>query len=121
MIRILKCGISAEQDAAEQSKVRQTVEPIIADIERRGGAAVREYSHRFDGWNPPESRLTREESRLAGRLGKLIKPCTCQRVKPEANAMIGEYCSRWCALEGFAGHQAPADLRIRRYGAKAAA
>jgi sulfopropanediol 3-dehydrogenase len=35
--------------------------------------------------------------------------------------MIGEYCSRLCALEGFAGHQAQADLRVRRYGTKAAA
>ncbi len=61
MIRFLKRGISAEQDAAEQSKVRHTVESILADIEKRGDAAVREYSQKFDGWNPPEFRLTREE------------------------------------------------------------
>ena len=40
MIRFLKRGVSAEQDAAEQSRVRQTVESILADIERRGDDAV---------------------------------------------------------------------------------
>ncbi|TAN53045.1 MAG: histidinol dehydrogenase [Betaproteobacteria bacterium] len=61
MIRFLKRGISAEQDAAEQSRVRQTVESILADIETRGDAAVREYSQKFDGWNPAEFRLQRGE------------------------------------------------------------
>ena len=61
MIRFLKRGISAEQDAAEQSRVRQTVESILADIGTRGDAAVREYSQKFDGWNPAEFRLQRGE------------------------------------------------------------
>ncbi len=30
--------------------------------------------------------------------------------------VIGEYCSRLCAIERFAGHQEQADLRVRRYG-----
>jgi sulfopropanediol 3-dehydrogenase len=66
---------------------------------------------------------TRKAARYTGGLwvGKFIKTCTYQRVKPEASAMIGEYCSRLCALEGFAGHQAQADLRVKRYGTKAAA
>ena len=49
-------------------------------------------------------------------VGKFIKTCTWQRVTPEATAMIGAYCSRLCALEGFAGHKAQADLRVARYG-----
>ena len=49
-------------------------------------------------------------------VGKFIKTCTWQRVTPEAAAMIGAYCSRLCALEGFAGHKAQADLRVARYG-----
>ena len=61
MIRFLKRGISAEQDAAEQSRVRQTVEAIIADIEKRGDAAVREYSQKFDNWNPADFRLKPDE------------------------------------------------------------
>jgi sulfopropanediol 3-dehydrogenase len=34
----------------------------------------------------------------------------------EASAMIGEYCSRLCALEGFAGHGEQANIGVRRYG-----
>src|SRR3979409_2692927 len=61
---------------------------------------------------------TMKAARYTGGLwvGKFIKTCTYQRVKPEASAMIGEYCSRLCAVEGFAGHKAQADLRVKRYG-----
>lgn len=61
---------------------------------------------------------TRRAARYTGGLwvGKFIKTCTYQKVKPEASAMVGEYCSRLCAIEGFAGHQAQADLRVARYG-----
>jgi sulfopropanediol 3-dehydrogenase len=66
---------------------------------------------------------TRKAARYTGGLwvGKFIKTCTYQRVKPEATAMIGEYCSRLCAIEGFAGHKAQADIRVRRYGKRRAA
>jgi pimeloyl-ACP methyl ester carboxylesterase len=30
--------------------------------------------------------------------------------------MIGEYCSRLCHMENFAGHGEQANLRVRRYG-----
>jgi sulfopropanediol 3-dehydrogenase len=61
---------------------------------------------------------TRKAARYKGGLwvGKFIKTCTYQKVKPEASAMIGDYCSRLCAVEGFAGHKAQADLRVKRYG-----
>mgnify|MGYP001254915385 FL=1 len=50
-------------------------------------------------------------------VGKFMKTCTYQKVlTDEASAMIGGYCSRLCALEGFAGHGEQANLRIRRYG-----
>ena len=61
MVRYLKQGISAADDAAEQSKVRATVEGIIADVEKRGDAAVREMSEKFDKWSPPSFRLTQAE------------------------------------------------------------
>ena len=63
---------------------------------------------------------TRKAARYTGGLwvGKFIKTCTYQRVKPEASAMVGEYCSRLCDVEGFAGHKAQADIRVRRYGHK---
>ena len=65
---------------------------------------------------------TKLAARYTGGLwvGKFIKTCTYQRVSPEATATIGEYCSRLCALEGFAGHKAQADLRVARYKSKAA-
>jgi sulfopropanediol 3-dehydrogenase len=65
---------------------------------------------------------TKLAARYTGGLwvGKFIKTCTYQRVTPEATATIGEYCSRLCALEGFAGHKAQADLRVARYKSKAA-
>ncbi|MFX1674811.1 histidinol dehydrogenase [Paraburkholderia sp. A2WS-5] len=65
---------------------------------------------------------TRKAARYTGGLwvGKFLKTCTYQKViTDEASAMIGEYCSRLCALEGFAGHGEQANLRVRRYGNKA--
>ena len=62
---------------------------------------------------------TMKSARYTGGLwvGKFIKTCTYQRVlTDEASALVGEYCSRLCALEGFAGHKEQADLRVRRYG-----
>ena len=67
---------------------------------------------------------TRRNARLTGGLwvGKFIKTCTYQRVlTDEASVMIGEYCSRLCAIEGFAGHKEQADIRVRRYGRNEAA
>jgi sulfopropanediol 3-dehydrogenase len=64
---------------------------------------------------------TRKAARYTGGLwvGKFLKTCTYQRVAPEASAMIGEYCSRLCELEGFMGHKEQADIRVRRYSAAA--
>jgi sulfopropanediol 3-dehydrogenase len=62
---------------------------------------------------------TKKAARYTGGLwvGKFLKTCTYQRVTTDAaSAMIGEYCSRLCALEGFAGHGEQANIRIRRYG-----
>ncbi len=62
---------------------------------------------------------TKKAARYTGGLwvGKFIKTCTYQRIlTDEASALIGEYCSRLCALEGFAGHGEQANIRVRRYG-----
>jgi sulfopropanediol 3-dehydrogenase len=61
---------------------------------------------------------TKEAARYTGGLwvGKFLKTCTYQEIRTdEASAMIGEYCSRLCAIENFAGHQEQADLRVRKY------
>lgn len=64
---------------------------------------------------------TNKAARYTGGLwvGKYIKTCTYQKVTTdEASAMIGEYCSRLCMMEGFVGHAEQANLRVRRYGHK---
>lgn len=64
---------------------------------------------------------TKKAARYTGGLwvGKFIKTCTYQRVlTDEASALVGEYCSRLCALEGFAGHGEQANIRVRRYGGR---
>jgi sulfopropanediol 3-dehydrogenase len=64
---------------------------------------------------------TKKAARYTGGLwvGKFIKTCTYQRVlTDEASTLIGEYCSRLCALEGFAGHGEQANIRVRRYGGR---
>ncbi len=63
MIRYLKEGISEEQAATEDARVRQTVENILEDITSRGNKAVREYSERFDQWGPQSFQLSAAEIR----------------------------------------------------------
>jgi sulfopropanediol 3-dehydrogenase len=64
---------------------------------------------------------TMKAARYTGGLwvGKFLKTVTYQRVlTDEASTMIGEYCSRLCMLEGFAGHAEQANVRVRRYGGR---
>jgi len=64
---------------------------------------------------------TQGAARYTGGLwvGKFLKTVTYQRVTTDAaSAMIGEYCSRLCVLEGFLGHAEQANIRVRRYGRK---
>lgn len=64
---------------------------------------------------------TKGAARYTGGLwvGKFIKTHTYQRVlTDEASATIGEYGSRLCMLEGFAGHAEQANARVRRYGGR---
>ncbi len=61
---------------------------------------------------------TNRAARYTGGLwvGKFLKTVTYQKVTPEASVVIGEYCSRLCAIEYFWAHKAQADLRLARYG-----
>jgi sulfopropanediol 3-dehydrogenase len=64
---------------------------------------------------------TMKAARYTGGLwvGKFLKTVTYQRVlTDEASTMIGQYCSRLCMLEGFAGHAEQANVRVRRYGGR---
>jgi sulfopropanediol 3-dehydrogenase len=68
MAQYLKRGRDAALRAEDDSKVRATVETILADIEARGDAAVRELSVKFDRWDRKDFRLTDAE----------IKDCLAQ-------------------------------------------
>lgn len=61
---------------------------------------------------------TGRAARYTGGLwvGKFLKTVTYQRATREASVVVGRHCSVICAVEGFAGHQRQADLRVERYG-----
>lgn len=62
---------------------------------------------------------TRRAGRYTGGLwvGKFLKTHSYQKVTTdEAAALVGEYGSRLCMLEGFVGHAEQCNIRVRRYG-----
>jgi sulfopropanediol 3-dehydrogenase len=61
MARWLKRGMDASAIKAADAKVRETVEHILAKVEARKDAAVRELSEKFDKWSPPSFRLSEQE------------------------------------------------------------
>ena len=63
---------------------------------------------------------TKGAARYTGGLwvGKFLKTVTYQECTAEASVLIGQYCSRLCAIERFWGHKEQADLRLRRYAGK---
>ena len=65
MIRYLKRGKDVQVRADDDAKVRATVEGIIRDIEARGDEAVRDYSRKFDDWDPADFRLSQTEIEAA--------------------------------------------------------
>jgi sulfopropanediol 3-dehydrogenase len=71
MARYLKRGMDASAIKAADAKVRETVEGILADIEARRDAAVREFSEKLDGWSPASFKLTANEiERAISQVGK---------------------------------------------------
>jgi sulfopropanediol 3-dehydrogenase len=68
-VRYLKQGKDPAARAEADRQVRETVERILADVEARGDAAVRELSQKFDGWSPKEFFLSPAEVREA--IGKV--------------------------------------------------
>lgn len=61
MIRVLKPGRSLDAKAEDAAKVKAAVEAVLADIQARGDAAVRDYSETFDKWSPATFRLSQAE------------------------------------------------------------
>src|SRR5271170_3588373 len=71
MPRHLKRGMDASAIKAADAKVRETVEQILADIDARKDAAVRDLSQKFDNWSPPSFKLTPSEvERAIGQVKK---------------------------------------------------
>jgi sulfopropanediol 3-dehydrogenase len=71
MARYLKTGRDAGEVALDDAKTRQLVEGILADVEKRGDAAVRDLSAKFDNWSPDTFRLSERE--IESALGKVRK------------------------------------------------
>ena len=64
---------------------------------------------------------TKKAGRYTGGLwvGKYLKTHCYQKIMTdEAAALMGEYGSRLCMLEGFVGHAEQCNVRVRRYGGK---
>jgi sulfopropanediol 3-dehydrogenase len=64
---------------------------------------------------------TRKAGRYTGGLwvGKFLKTHSYQRITTDgAAALVGEYGSRLCMLEGFVGHAEQCNIRVRRYGGR---
>jgi len=71
MARYLKRGMDVSAIKAADAAVRATVEQILADVEARGDAAVRELSQRFDKWSPASFRLSPQEiERAIGQVAR---------------------------------------------------
>ena len=57
VVELKRARPKAVDDEVSQS-VSRTVTDLLTDIRARGEAAVRQYSEKFDGWDPPSFRLT---------------------------------------------------------------
>ena len=71
MPRHLKRGVDASAIKAADAKVREMVEQILADVDARKDAAVRELSQKFDNWSPTSFKLAPSEvERAIGQVRK---------------------------------------------------
>ncbi len=61
MPRWLKRGMDASAIKAADAKVRVTVEGILAQVDERKDAAIRDLSKKFDNWEPKDFKLTPQE------------------------------------------------------------
>src|SRR6516165_2085043 len=74
---IKTAALTGQQEEAD-AQVRSTVETIIADVAKRGDAAIRELSERFDKWSPPSFKLSEDE--IVGLVAK-VAPQTIGDIK----------------------------------------
>ncbi|MCO1653703.1 histidinol dehydrogenase [Pseudonocardia humida] len=71
----LKPAAATDRTDRTAEDVAERVRAIIADVRARGDAAVREYSARFDGWEPERFRLSPErvEELVAGLPAQVVE------------------------------------------------
>jgi sulfopropanediol 3-dehydrogenase len=122
---------SAEEAVAEADRIAAEHVEILTENPRWYLDRMTNYGSMFLG---PETNVsygdkvigtnhtlpTKGAARYTGGLwvGKFLKTVTYQECTPEASVVIGDYCSRLCAIEKFWGHKEQADLRLRRYGGR---
>jgi sulfopropanediol 3-dehydrogenase len=126
--RVIVCGDNAEMLATANELAFEHVQIMTGDddffldgLTNYGSAFLGpmtnvSYGDKVIGTN--HTLPTQGASRYTGGLwvGKFLRTVTHQRVTdPASSAMIGEYCSRLCEIENFAGHKAQADIRVDRY------
>jgi histidinol dehydrogenase len=56
-----KLAALTRYDAAQDPKVQTTVRKILADVRKRGDAAVRDYTRKFDGVSPKDFALGKQD------------------------------------------------------------
>ncbi len=91
MATFLKRRLDKAVTDANDAKVRQTVESILQDVAKRGDAAVRELSAKFDKWSPPSFRLSQ------GELDDIVR-----KVSPDT---IADIKFAQAQIRNFAEHQ----------------
>jgi len=122
---------SAEEAVAEADRIAAEHVEILSEDPRWYLDHMTNYGSMFLG---PETNVsygdkvigtnhtlpTKGAARYTGGLwvGKFLKTVTYQECTEEASVVIGDYCSRLCAIEKFWGHKEQADLRLRRYGGR---
>ena len=60
-MKYLKKGLDASEIKKSDDQVRGTVSGIISDIEKNGDEAVKQYSKKFDKWEPDGFRLNSQQ------------------------------------------------------------
>ncbi|NOW97996.1 histidinol dehydrogenase [Mucilaginibacter sp. SG564] len=60
MAEVLKSGRNALEIKDADTRVKETVEKIISDIENRGDSAVLQYSEMLDHWSPTSFKLSEQ-------------------------------------------------------------
>jgi sulfopropanediol 3-dehydrogenase len=71
VVEFLKRGQDSQHIASDDAQTRRVVETLLDDVAKRGDAAVRELSVRFDNWDRDDYRLSdREIEACIGQISK---------------------------------------------------